>query len=124
MTDQTEAKSPTTQVIYKIRSKTTGLYSKGGMEPRFGKTGKVWKKRGDLSSHFTQLTSRGEVTYRQHDVEVLEYELREEQVSCTPVDQWINQAAARAAQRDAEAEAQRKFWQEQREREQRNGDTW
>lgn len=105
-------------MIYKIRSKTTGLFSKGGMDPTFSRVGKVWKRRGDLSSHFTQLTTRGKAIYRENDVEVLEYEVREEEVNRTPVSLWIDQAAGRAAQREADAEAMRRYWQEQRERQQ------
>ena len=37
--------------MYKIRCKKTGLYSTGGMTPRFTKKGKVWTKKGDLIAH-------------------------------------------------------------------------
>jgi membrane-bound ClpP family serine protease len=38
-------------VIYKIRRKSDGLFSMGGSEPHFNKTGKIWKQRGHLTGH-------------------------------------------------------------------------
>lgn len=41
--------------IYKIRRKSDGLFSTGGLTPRFTKTGKTWNQIGHLKSHFTLL---------------------------------------------------------------------
>lgn len=45
-------------MIYKIRRKKDGWFSLGGNPPRFGKTGKVWKRKSDLSCHIGIQSSR------------------------------------------------------------------
>jgi hypothetical protein len=40
-----------TKYYYKIRRKSDGLYSKGGMNPYFTRIGKVWKTAGHLVAH-------------------------------------------------------------------------
>jgi hypothetical protein len=39
--------------VYKIRCRATGLYSLGRTIPRWNKTGKVWKRIGDLRNHLS-----------------------------------------------------------------------
>ena len=46
-------------IIYKIRRKSDGLFSKGGSTPHFNKKGKIWKQRGHLTSHINQLWNDG-----------------------------------------------------------------
>lgn len=41
-------------VVYKIRDRITGLYSLGGVDPRWGKRGKVWNGIGPLKCHLRQ----------------------------------------------------------------------
>ncbi len=45
-------------VGYKIKRLSDGLYSKGGGDPAWNKTGKLWKKRGHLSTHLFYVNSR------------------------------------------------------------------
>ncbi len=45
----------TIKKVYKIRRKTDGLYSTGGVYPKFTKIGKVWSSLGHLKSHMRQL---------------------------------------------------------------------
>ncbi len=40
--------------LYKIKNKVTNEYSKGGIEPKFGKVGKIWKHPGHLKNHLMQ----------------------------------------------------------------------
>jgi hypothetical protein len=41
---------------YKIRNRTTGLYSKGGMDPvSWSKSGKTWTTIGGLMNHLSYL---------------------------------------------------------------------
>ena len=40
--------------IFKIRNIDTGLYSTGGMWPRWTKTGKTWSGTGPLRTHLAQ----------------------------------------------------------------------
>jgi hypothetical protein len=62
-------------VVYKIRRKTDGLFSKGGSTPSFNKDGKVWKQRGHLTNHLNQIHNRS--VYG--DCEIIVYKLEEVQ---------------------------------------------
>jgi len=68
-------------IVYKIR-REDGLFSMGGSTPSFNKTGKIWKQKGHLTSHFSQLW-RGTGSFnRDHvykDCEIVPYELSEVQ---------------------------------------------
>lgn len=37
--------------FYKIRHKQTGLFSKGGVQPKFNKCGKTWATMGHIKLH-------------------------------------------------------------------------
>lgn len=102
----------TTQTMFKIRSRKTGLFSKGGSDPTWNTTGKVWKRRGDLSSHFTQLTGRGKQIYANADAEVVELETVT--IEATSVETYIAEATMRAADRVAAEEARRLVYQRER----------
>lgn len=41
--------------IYRIRRKRDGLFSSGGMNPRFNKKGKIWQGLGPLKNHLNLL---------------------------------------------------------------------
>lgn len=64
-------------IVYKIRSKKTGEFSTGGTYPSFDKNGKVWKKFNHVSSHLSQQEILSSNLYKEHDAEIVEYELRE-----------------------------------------------
>jgi len=57
--------------MYKIRQKSTGLFSTGGSVPRFTKKGKIWRRKGDLSSHLNLVSGR-KCVYDDCEVIVLE----------------------------------------------------
>lgn len=40
---------------YSIRNKTTGLYSTGGVSPKFSHNGKVWSQIGHVKAHLLQI---------------------------------------------------------------------
>jgi len=42
-------------IVYKIQRESDGLFSAGGSTPRFTKVGKLWRMKGHLTSHLTQL---------------------------------------------------------------------
>ena len=48
--------SPQQPIMYAIRRTTDGLFSRGGMMPRFGRRPKLWTK-ATLTSHLAQFTS-------------------------------------------------------------------
>lgn len=58
-------------ILYMIRSKKTGLYSKGGNDVTWSKLGKIWASRNALSNHFTQLTATGRSKYLDNNAELL-----------------------------------------------------
>lgn len=45
--------------VYKIRNKTSGLFSTGGSSPGFTKVGKTWSTIGYLKSHLTMWADMG-----------------------------------------------------------------
>lgn len=65
--------------FYKIRNKNTGLFSKGGQNPRFTKNGKTWNNLGHVKTHLNLHTGsayygRGRVNQAYLDsIEVVEY---------------------------------------------------
>jgi hypothetical protein len=42
--------------IYKIRRKSDGLFSTGGLKPKFSKKGKSWPSRGNVTNHLSLFT--------------------------------------------------------------------
>lgn len=44
--------------IYKIRRKSDGLFSTGGVSPSWSKTGKTWNQIGHLKNHLNQFKDR------------------------------------------------------------------
>ena len=49
----------TTHCVFKIRDSKTGLFSTGGCEPRWTKTGKSWSTEGQVKSHLNLWSSGG-----------------------------------------------------------------
>ena len=78
-------------IIYKIRRKSDGLFSKGGSTPHFNKKGKIWKQRGHLTSHINQLWNGGRsmrygndaTNHVYTDCEIVPYEIVETPVAGT-----------------------------------------
>lgn len=87
-------------IIWKIRNKTTGLFSKGGSTPGWNKTGKVWKQLSHLNAHFNHVTARYYA-----DCEVVMYEINE--VSTTPTQDFLDIAKQRKEAREARYEQER-----------------
>lgn len=102
-------------VVFKIRSKTTGLFSTGGSYPRWSKKGKTWNMRGHVSSHLSGLCGTGRMVYRQADAEVVECVIREENIGTVPVSEWL----ADVERRKAEKESSRQAASEDHQRQQR-----
>lgn len=82
-------------VIYKIRRKSDGLFSTGGWNPEFSKTGKTWKRKGDLSNHFALMCDQYYTRLRKtsmNDVyegcEIVAIEIVEVEKSVMPVEDW------------------------------------
>ena len=45
--------------IYKIRRRSDCLFSTGGANPKFSKTGKIWTSAAYLKSHLTLMAEYG-----------------------------------------------------------------
>lgn len=102
-----------TTIMYKIRM-ADGTFSKGGSWPSFSKTGKVWKRKGDISSHMTQLSGQGRKLYRDRGAEVIE--LITTVSSATPIDSYLDDVITRAEQRAVDDAARIKKYREEAER--------
>jgi hypothetical protein len=68
--------------IYKIRQKSTGLFSKGGNPPKFDKIGKTWTSFKNIKLHFMMISAsyNDECKFfydpdKIKDLEVIEYRL-------------------------------------------------
>jgi len=97
--------------IFKIKNTKTGLFSSGGMDPRFTKEGKTWTSRRALSLHLNLLHRKKDVYA---DCEVVICEVVE--VEATPVSIMMDESLARAAEREAKAKERIRQWQLERDR--------
>ncbi len=75
--------------VYKIRNTITGLYSMGGITPRFNKCGKIWKTLGHLHSHLSQLDRTGRHRYEQSKCEIVTLEIQEVVTACVSIKEYI-----------------------------------
>ena len=62
--------------VYKLRNKKTGLFSLGGLYPKYNKSGKIWKRMSDLKLHLSMFDSNRDKEYLDL-VEIVEYEMQE-----------------------------------------------
>ena len=67
------------KTVYKLKDKTTGLYSMGGVSNKFNKQGKIWKSKGHLINHLKQfIRSKENILYKNmNNWIVIEYEIHE-----------------------------------------------
>lgn len=105
-----------TTEIFKIRDKSTGLYSSGGYYPHWSAKGKIWKRKSDLVAHLNRLS--GNNTQHYSDAEVVVFSLVETQIGNI---QFL--VAASLARKQKKQERYRKRlqkWKEERELEELN----
>ena len=91
---------------YKIRNIKTGLFSRGGSHPSWGKNGKIWKRIGDLNSHFTLVDNYD--VYR--DAEVIEIVMIETEVNVFPASEFIQASKDRMAESQRQTEIRVAAW--------------
>jgi hypothetical protein len=77
--------------MFKIKNTKTGLFSKGGLHPAFAEGGKIFTKRGHVTSHLSQLGAARIKKYYT-DCIVVEYELAEVEILDSVLD-WRPLAA-------------------------------
>ena len=97
-------------IVYKIR-RADGMFSMGGSDPKFNKTGKIWKQRGHLTSHLTCVADHGWKGSKPYDdCQVVTYELTETAVGAISIKGYLMERAAKKAQEGVD----RKIRQEER----------
>ncbi len=101
--------------VYKIRCKETGLFSTGGVYPRFTSRGKAWTGMGALKNHINQFKGR-ESNWRYDNCEVIEMVLVETELNKYDPKDLLNMG--REAEKRRKEESARKY-EEWREREER-----
>jgi hypothetical protein len=98
-------------LIYRIRNKQLGLYSKGGAFPSWSKKGKIWKNIGHLKVHLKNVMARG--SYRSFDNWIVEsYEVKETQVSAIPAEHYFNEILRLRKEAEEELQKQKNFQEE------------
>jgi|14_taG_2_1085336.scaffolds.fasta_scaffold02882_3 hypothetical protein len=60
--------------VYKIRNKTTGLFSDGGTYPQWKKNGKAYRSKAAITNWLNKSTFSGS-KHRFADCEIVEYSL-------------------------------------------------
>lgn len=81
-------------LVYKIRNTQTGLYSKGGLYPRWDKKGKIWKRTADLSNHIGIVRAG---VY--NDAEIIVLEIQEAPVEIISIKEYTNAITERRNKR-------------------------
>lgn len=102
--------------VYKVRDRNTGEFSTGGHCPKFTKTGKSWSKAADITMHVNQaseLLSRTVMhPYYGRDIEVIEYELFENEKSAVPMREWVRAAALRKVEKQESFQRKREAFRQ------------
>lgn len=102
--------------VYKIKRLADGLYSTGGVYPKFTAKGKVWRTKAALGGHLAMHTGRPYV-----DCVIEEIEITERVADTRPVSHWYHERAQRLAKAEQakqikQAELRLKVAEEQRQR--------
>lgn len=98
------------ETIYKIRRRSDGMFSGGGMTPRFSDKGKVWNNKSALSNHLNLVRDS---TYA--DCDVVVYRRQETEVESMPVAAYAAERQAVRKQKERQQELQQ-IEQERKER--------
>jgi len=80
-------------LTYKIRDKTTGLFSTGGTSPKWSKLGKTWQRHANLLAHF-----REKPKYNLDKIEIVVFQTLEVSVD-NPVP-YVEEVARRHAAKE------------------------
>jgi hypothetical protein len=96
---------------FKIRKKSTGEFSTGGMTPSFVKDkGKVWKTMGHVSSHLN-LVNRRQILTSYADCEIVEFEMIE--VSSRDLNDFLAEKIENQRQKEQEAKNRREEYEKE-----------
>lgn len=61
--------------VFKIRRKSDGLYSTGGVNPTFTRVWKAWASRGNINQHLAQFETSDALRQVYGDCEIVVYSL-------------------------------------------------
>lgn len=87
--------------VYKIQSKTTGLFSTGGTSPRFSRIGKTWSNIGHLKTHLLQFSTLPE---EYSDCEIIELEYKPIEGSRIDIREFHGVSSVKSVLRNMERE--------------------
>lgn len=98
------------KLVFKIRRKTDGLFSKGGCWPSFSKKGKEWASVAALNLHLSQSWkspyNKGNTDV--NDLEIVSLERTTTEVRVAPLTEYIQEREQKKAKAAAVALAKRK----------------
>jgi hypothetical protein len=99
--------------VYKIRRKSTGLFSSGGSSVSWSKNGKTWSTLAGVSGHLAMFIGRQYTSSWHHsqvlwnDVEIVVYEVKESPVENIPAEEYMAGLCERSERRKMKAEARK-----------------
>lgn len=106
--------------IYKIRDKSTGLFSKGGTSTYsiWSKDGKSWSNIGHVKNHLNQFIRSGSVShdYPYDNAEIVEVEVNYDECFKTDVESLMTKIVKSKKEAEEEYDARMKAWKEEKER--------
>lgn len=105
-------------LIYKIKSRKTGQFSKGGADPTFTKKGKIWTNIGHVRTHLNCLTKRGHQVYVDHDAEIIVLELIELPIETIDLQECIQETKDRKQEQEQLRKQKYLMWQMQQKKQQ------
>jgi hypothetical protein len=76
--------------VYKIRNRKTGLFSTGGMRPKWTKQGKSWSRINYVHSHIQQLHTDYTPADVYNDAEIVMAEITELLTPVEPANDWLH----------------------------------
>lgn len=88
------------KIVYKIRNKTTGLFSGGGAYPRWSKKGKVWTSMGNLRNHLNMFKTYRSGFSPQFKDELSSWEVIEYHITMAEQEKETNPTAMDVVKRD------------------------
>jgi hypothetical protein len=103
------------KTVYKIRRKSDGLFSTGGMSPHFNEKGKIWNQRGHVSNHMANFR-KSELDRFYGNCEVVLYQVEETELETLPATEWkVTKETARA--KELQEQRRREYMIEYKKRE-------
>jgi len=104
-------------IVYKIRRKSDGLFSMGGSNPHFNKTGKIWKQKGHLTNHLNQMWNDNIKVRYSRECEIVLYEIIEKEIGEMTIGQYLNEREDRLRKEKEERQSRIDAFNKEKRRE-------